>query len=166
MTKTLTMGTAVALSLIVASVAMAQGRGRGTGVCDGTGPGNGVCNGFAAGWGQGWQGRVAGVADEGLAAEITSLHDQIRARQWALRAGGGDTAALEAEIAALRARLHTANDSAGLCTGTGPHAYGMQAAGGRGNGQGMGYGRRGGGGRGQGMGNGRGQGRGGVCPWR
>jgi hypothetical protein len=204
MTKHTMLGVAVVavLALMVGS-AFAQGLGRGvcpygapagqggpgSAYCTGNGPGGGQGAGFSNGWGQGWRGRVGQVSDPAAASEIAALHGQIRDKQWEYRnarAAGADTAALEQEVAALRSRLHEANEAAGLCNGTGPHAYGMQGGAGRGTcafqgrgmgqrrGQGLGYGRGQGFGRGQGLGYGRGQGLGygrgqglgrGPCTW-
>jgi hypothetical protein len=125
-----------------------QGARDGSGGCGygyGRGQGGGFAYGFGRGAGQGqdfgWMRRVEGLGDEALAGRIADLHKQIREKQWALRAAlaaGDDGAALQSEIADLRAELHEANETAGLCNGTGPHAWGMQGSGG-------GAGRRGGG---------------------
>ncbi len=138
--------------------------------------------------GYGWQSRLSAVADPALAAEITEVHQLIREKQWnlrALRAQGEDVTALQAEVDSLRSRLKSLNERAGLCTGTGPHAFGMNGQPGMGNGAGWdgrgwgarqgyctglgnGYGRGAGlgigngyGGRGAGLGMGYGYGRGG-----
>jgi hypothetical protein len=172
MTKHTMLGVVVlALLALAGTSAYAQGfggvcpyGGSGTGYCTGQGPG------FGAGFAQGWQGRLDAVEDPALAGQIAALHEEIRAKQWALRNAplGADTAALEQEIAALRTQLRAANVSAGLCTGTGPTAYGPRGYGmGRGAcrdaGAGMGQGNRRGMGNGRGMGYGRGMGRGAGC---
>lgn len=186
MTKTLTVTAVLVFCAIVGTTAWAQGPGSayctgngqglggpGSPYCTGNGPGGGFGAGFGAGraaGGQGWQARLEQVSDPALAGEIASLHQQVRARQWDYRAAladGQDTAALEQEIATLRGRLHELNGQAGLCTGTGPHAYGMGAGAGRGAcvaaGRGFGQGRAWGQGRGMGYGR-RGGGQGANCP--
>ncbi len=113
--------------------------------------------------GYGWQARVSQVGDPALAAEITEVHQLIRQKQWdlrALQAQGEDTSALQAEIGSLRNRLQSLNERAGLCTGTGPHAFGLNGQRGVGWGVQQGYCPRLGNGYGRGAGRGMGYGRG------
>jgi len=142
MTRHAMLGGAILVALgLMAGSAFAQGHGGGNcpyGAPAGQGgPGSIYCTGqgpgagFGAGAAQGWRGRVAGMAD------------------------------VERETGALRTQLRAANRAAGLCNGTGPHAYGLNGGGfGRGAGQGYcngaGRGRGGRWGAGQGMGRGMG----------
>jgi hypothetical protein len=141
--------------------------GRGVGTCVGMGPGAGF------GGGQGWQGRLGLVQDPDLRARIADLHNEIRAKQLALRSAqlaGQETAGLADEIQALRTELSKVSTEAGICYGTGPGATGVQAlpgagmaygvAGGRGAGMGRGPCGMGRGGQGYGRGGGQGYGRG------
>ncbi len=174
MTKTLTRTLTVAgILALLATGAFAQGWGRGQGWARGQGwRAGGICPGGYAG---GWQERLQSVDDPALVARITDLHNRIREAQWNLRAAaalGEDTTDLQAQVDALRADLKAANEEAGLCTGAGPNAYGLNGGVGAGPGYGMGYGRgygrnnNGGGPYGSEPGSGMGYGRGtGVCPY-
>jgi hypothetical protein len=164
MTKTTLYFALVVFVLSLAgTAAMAQGAGQDDGGWQCYYGGNGM--GPAGPGGYGWQGRVNQIDDPALAAEITRLHQEIRQKQWDLRLAqsqGEDTTALAAEIDRLRQQLKAANEEAGLCVGTGPHAFGMNGQPGMGNrfgrGPGMGYGRGPGMGRGRGPGMGYGRG--------
>jgi len=147
MTKLLKIGlvTLVAASLAAAALAQGRGNGRMAGRGRGVGYGRGAWAAGVGGQGAGWQARVDQAGDPALTAKVADLHQQIRDKQWALRAAqaaGQDTSALEAAIKGLRDELQATMRQAGLCVSAGPNAFGMTGAFGAGfcAGLGPGYG--------------------------